>query len=227
MRKISKPQKEACKFWKTKIKNRSFIVKGRDFPDEYVRKILLREDLAFRIKRGFYLLKDKGSDPQELVYMSYWEIVESLLKKYEPYSIEKKSALSLYLGDESIPLVLYVHTSRNVKYTLSLSSGLKIQIRPDPDFHKKIRQDIKIGKVKLFLDVPEKVLLSLNSEKDTDFLAFLKGTKFDKRILEILYSARPKPVIVKRLIKNAELHNIKDLSKMLKTILKEYTIYRL
>ena len=227
MRKISKPQKEACKFWKTKIKNMSFIVEGQDFPDEYVRKILLREDLAFRIRRGLYLLKDKGTDPQGLVYRFYWEIVECLLKKYEPCSIEKKSALSLYLGDESIPWVLYVHTSRNVKYSLSLSSGLKIQIRPDSDFHKKIRQCITIGKVKLFIDVPEKVLLSIRVGEDTDFLAFLKGTKFDKRMLEILYSARPRPVVVKRLIKNAELHDRKDISKILKTIFKEYTIYRL
>ncbi len=227
MKKISKPQKEACRFWKTKIKNRSFIVEGQDFPGEYVRKILLREDLAFRVKRGLYLLKDKGANPQDLVYMSYWKIIESLLKKYEPYSIEKKSALSLYLGDESIPLVLYVHTSRNVKYSLPLSSGLKIQIRPDPDFHKKTRQDITIGTVKLFIDVPEKVLLSIRGGEDADFSAFLKGAKFDKRMLEILYSARPKPVVVKKLIKSAELHNRKDLSKILKTILKEYTIYRL
>ncbi len=226
MRNISGPQKEAYKFWKTKIKNRSFIVEGSEFPDEYVRRILLREDLAFRIKKGLYLLKDKGADPQDLIYRTYWEILGILLKRYEPYSIEKTSALSLYLGNESIPLTLCVHTLKNVKYSLSLSFGLKIQIRPDIDFHKKIRRDFIIGKTKLFVDVPEKVLLSIRKKNNADFIAFLKGTKFDRRMLEVLYSARPKPIIVKDLIKNAKRHNIKELSEILKTILKEYTIYR-
>lgn len=226
MQKKSRILKRAYDFWNSKVKNKDYLVKGTDFPDEYVRKVLVREDLAFPVKRGIYLLKDKGEEIQNLIYQLYWQIVEKLLMTYQPWSIEKESAINLHLGDESIPKTLFVRTLRNVKYSFSIPFGLKIRVRPDPAMHEKTRQKFKIGKTELFLDIPERVLFSIKKRKGINFIAFLKGIKFNKRILEILYSTNPKPIVVSKLIRIAIKNTRKDLSKILKSIQEEYTIYR-
>lgn len=226
MRKKSRIFKRAYDFWSSKIKNEDYIITGIDFPDEYVRKVLLKEDLAFQIKRGLYILKDKGEGVQNLIYQSYWKIIEKLLKIYRPWAIEKESALNLYLGEESIPQALKVRTLRNVKYSLSISFGLNIQIRPDPTMHEKTIQKFKIGNAQIFLDIPEKVLLSIRKRSGINFIAFIKAIKFDKRILAVLYSTNPKPIVISELIRIAGKNGRDDLSKILKDVLEEYTIYR-
>lgn len=226
MQKKSRVFKRAYEFWKSKVKHNNLIIRGPDFPDEYVRKVLLKEDLAFTIKRGLYLLKDKGEEVQNLIYQLYWQIIERLLEIYQPWSIEKETALNLHIGDESIPELLKVRTLRNVKYSLSLPFGLKIQIRPDPILSEKTRQSLEIGRAKIFLDIPEKVLLSIRRRKGINFTSFIKGVKFDKRVLEILYSANPKPIVAEELTKVARKYSRKDLFKALKDIITEYTIYR-
>lgn len=226
MKKKSRILKRAYDFWSSMVKSKDYLVKGSDFPDEYVRKVLLREDLAFPVKRGIYLLKDKGEETQNLIYQLYWQIVEKVLMTYKPWSIEKESAINLHLGDESIPKTLFVRTSRNVKHSFSIPFGLKIRIRPDPAMQEKTRQKFKIDKAELFLDIPERVLFNIKKRKGINFIAFLKGIKFDKRILEILYSANPKPIVVSELIRISFKNGRKDLSMILKSIQEEYTIYR-
>jgi len=218
--------KRALNFWQSKIKENDFVIYGSDFPDEYVRKILQREGLAFPVKKGLYLLKNKGNEAEDVIYRLYWPTVEKLLKVYEPWSIEKASALALYLGDESIPQKLFVRTERKVKYCLSLPSGLKVLIRPDPAFHEKTRQRIEIGKAKIYLDVPEKILFSIKKRMGIAFIAFIKSIKFDRRMLEVLYSANPKPIVAKELIEAASRYGRVDLSSVLKDLLRKYTIYR-
>lgn len=116
-----------------------------------------------------------------------------------PWPIEKESALNLYLSNESIPSVLKVRTYRNIKYSLSIPYSLKIQIRPNATFHEKTRQYFEIWKTRLFLDIPEKVLFSIQNRNGINFMAFIRGIKFDKRTLEILYSSNPKPIVAKEL----------------------------
>lgn len=209
-----------------KIKKEAFVLYGADFPDEYVRKVLQKEGLIFPVKKGLYLLKNRGEDAAEQICHIYWPIIEKLLKKYEPWSIEKESALRLYLGDESIPRKLQVRTRRKVKYKISLPFGLQVRIRPDPAFQEKTRQTKMMGKTGIHLDTPERVLLSIRKRKGIVFTAFLKGVKFDRRMLEVLYSANPKPIVVKDLIRIAEKHGKTGLARQLSDLLKRYTIYR-
>ena len=226
MRKISKAAKKAYSFWKDKAGEKEYIVSGRDFPDEYARKLLQQEDLVFTIKRGLYLLKNKGDAPGTFFYPFYWPAVAKLMEAYQPWSIEKEIALNIYLGDESIPQALKIRTGRNVKHILGLPFGLKIYIRPDPAFEEKTRRQIKISDAKLYIDLPEKVLLGLRRRKGINFISFIKGMKFDRRFMEILYAENPKPVRVKELAKIAKRIGRADLAAQLGEILKEYTIYR-
>lgn len=226
MNKNSKISDRAYNFWKTKIDNKVLLVKGTEFPDEYVRKMLIKEDLLFPVKKGLYILKDKGSEGQNLLYQLYWKIIEKILKPYLPWSIERESALKLYLGNENIPLVLKVRTTRKVRYYISIPFDLKIQVCVNPDFHAKTTQIFEIDKTSIYIDIPERILLSIRNRNNKDFVAFMKGIKFNKHVLEVLYSSNPKPVTVKKLIEMADRNGVKDLSKMLKEIIKEYTIYR-
>lgn len=226
MQNISKPIKRALDFWKSKIKEKDFVVYGSDFPDEYVRKILQKEDLLFRVKKGLYLLKNKGNEAEDAVYRLYWFIVEKILKVYAPWSIEKETAMALYLGNESVPQKLMVRIPRKIKHHFLLPSGLKIQIRPDPTFNEKTSQSLDVGRAKIYLDVPERVLFSVKKRTGLDFRAFIKSMKFDRRMLEVLYSSNPKPIIVKDLIGLANKCERADLSSVLKDILRKYSIYR-
>jgi len=219
--------KVAFAFWKRKVGNKNLIIRGKDFPNEYARRTLLREDLAFPIRKDLYFLKNKGEEAENLVYQFYWPITENLLKIYEPWSIEKESALALHLGDESIPRRLLVRTSKKTKYLIVLPFGLEIQIRPDISFQEKTRQSLAIGNTKVYLDIPEKILFSARKRRGTSFVAFIRGMKFNRRFLEILYSENPKPIVVKELMRIAEKLGRSDLSSALKKIFKEYTIYRL
>lgn len=226
MRKISKMVQGAYEFWKDRIEAKDLIARGQEFPNEYIRKILQREEMIFTIKKGLYLLKNKGEDAENIFYQLYWQIVGKIVEIYEPYSIERESALCLHLGDESIPCKLLVRTSRNVKYPIALPFNLQVQIRPDPFFHEKTRQSLEIGKSKIFLDVPERVLLTIRKRSGIRFKAFIKGVKFNRQVLEILYYSNPKPIIVKELTEIADKAGRSDLSLNLRDILKKYTIYR-
>lgn len=226
MQKVSKMTKRAYHFWRRRIKSKNFVVFGADFPDEYVRKVLQKEDLVFQVKKGLYLLKNKGEDPENLIYRLYWQIVEKLLGPYEPWSIEKESAVALYLGEESIPQRLLVRTQRKVKYLIDFPFAIQIQIRPDTTFHEKTRRKIKIDGIELFVDIPERVLMNIKKRKGPNFIAFIQSMKFDRRMLEVLYSAAPKPVVIKELIKIANKCKKTDIAQMLKDILKKYTVYR-
>lgn len=226
MQKISETLKRAYKFYKDKIKRKDFVIYGTDFPDEYVRRFLQKEDLSFPVKKGLYVLKNKGEDAKDLVYRLYWPMVVKLLEIYEPWSLEKESALALYLGDESIPQKLLIRTSRRVNYSFALPLDLEIDIRYDRAFHEKTRRQIEVGKVRVYLDVPERVLFNLQKRKGIKFITFVKSLEFDRRMLEVLYSVHPKPVVIKELIKITENNSRVDLSQALKDILKRYTIYR-
>lgn len=226
MRKISKTARKAYSFWKDQVKKKEYIVEGKDFPDEYVRKLLQQEDLVFTIKRGLYLLKNKGRGAETLFYQLYWSAVVNLVKVYEPWSIEKETALGLYLGDESVPQTLKVRTARNVKHVLVLPFGLRIHVRPDPSFKEKTCRKMEVGAAQINLDIPEKVLLGLGKRKGIKFMSFIKSVKFNRRFLEVLYAASPKPVRVRELIKIANRVGRNILSRHLNEILKEYTIYR-
>lgn len=213
-------------FWKKRVKERKIVLSGGDFPDEYVRKLLQKEGLLFPLKKGLYLLKNKGKEAESLVYQEYWLIIEKVLEGYEPWSIEKESALAIYVGDESIPQKLLVRTGRKVKYSLSLPFEIKIEIRPDPSFHEQTRRSLDITGAKIFLDVPEKVLFHIHERKGIKFKAFLKAVKFDWKMLDVLYALNPKPIIAKKLIKAAEENGREDLSQILRKNLKDYTLYR-
>ncbi|MBI5399718.1 hypothetical protein HZB07_03800 [Candidatus Saganbacteria bacterium] len=227
MGKTPKIISKTLKFWKGKIQNNQRVLKGKDFPNEYVRKLLHKEQLIFPILRGLYLLKNsKGEDAETLFYQSYWVIIRRIMAPHDLWSIEKESALALYLGEETIPRQIKIRTARKINYIITLSFGLKVQIRPDPDFKEKTRQDWKITDKLVYIDIPEKIIFSIHKRKALSFLSFIKGMKFDKRILEILYADAPKPIIAKELIKIAKTAGRNDLVLALQKIIKENTIYR-
>ncbi|MFH1358018.1 MAG: hypothetical protein ABII18_12905 [bacterium] len=226
MRNISKLHKSSMAFWSSCLQDKKRIIRGKDFPNEYVYKTLLKENLIFKIKKGLYLLKTKSEEKQSLFFRHYWFLIQTILESYEPCSLEKSSALDLYLGNESIPENLFVRTSKNVNYKIQLPFDSKIIIRPDPNYHNNTKTPFLIDDVELSLDLPEYVLLNIKQRTGIKFNAFVKGMNFNKQYLDILYYANPKPIIVKQLINKANELGNEKLGRDLKTILKKHTIYR-
>jgi len=226
MPKISRLRQKAFDFWQQQVKQGNFVISSKDFPDEYCRRFLLRQDLLFQLKSGLYLLKNKGQAEAGLVYQNYWQIIKLVLANYEPWSIEKKSALNSYLGDESIPHKLMVRTKRNVKYAVNLPFGNYYMIRPDTNLNEKTRQAWRLKESLVYLDIPERVLLTVRQRNQAGFMAFLKATKFDSRFLDVLYSKQPKPVAVKEIVGLAKKVGRLDLANDLAAIYQRYTVYR-
>jgi hypothetical protein len=225
MRKPSGRQRKALAFWLKNIKSNTFVIKGSRFPDEYSRKFLSKEDLLVRLKRGLYALKNRGARLEDIIFHIYWQIVSVFLADYEPWAIEKESALKLHLGDESLPSALIVRSAKTINYGIEISPGLKIQVHPDHDFNGKTRQIFKLDQTRLYVDVPERVLFTIKNRQSAKLKAFIKAFRFNRTLLEALYENNPKPVVAKTLIHLSAKLNPR-LSETLKDIVGKFTVYR-
>ncbi|MDI6731697.1 MAG: hypothetical protein QME05_03870 [Candidatus Margulisbacteria bacterium] len=225
MRKLTKLQKRAMAFWLKRTKAGNYVIKGNEFPDEYVRKALRNEDLLAEIKKGLYIIKNRGDSLEDMIYHAYWPIVSVLLREYAPWAIEKEAALRLHLGDESIPSKLVIRSAKKINYGFEIFKGLTIQIHPDKYFNLKTRQALILGKNKLYIDVPERVLFTVKNRKSASLRAFIKSYNYNRRMLEALYADNPKPIVAKELIQIASPLN-HALAVLLKSIVHKFTIYR-
>lgn len=218
--------KKAHALWQKYIKEKKIVLTKTDLPNEYVKKILLKKGYLYRLRRNLYILKDPFDNLEDLIYRNYWKIVETVLGRYCPWSIEKESALALWAGDQSIPSLLKVRTIKNVKNKIKLPFNINISIRPDKEFRKETSAEIKINALPLFLDLPEKIVFEIKNLKAPNLKALIKGHKFNKLLLDTLYSTKPKPIVAKRLVKMAQELGQTDLKEALEKIVKEYTYYR-
>lgn len=222
-------KQKALKLWTDNLKKGNVLRMTKDIPDENVRAILKRENLIFTITPGHFILKKPEDDPKQLFMLLYWQIVELLLRRYEPWSIKAHSALLLYIGNEQDQKNLFVRTGRKTNYTMSLPYGFKLSLVYDKSFDPRTVKKVSVAGRTLNVDIPEKVLVDSVARKasvDSDYRSFVKGTKFDTRFLEALYAKNPKPIVFKRMVEVGKGVGREELAAELERIMRTYTYYR-
>ncbi len=213
-------------FWQKHADEGKIVLTKEDFPNEYIRRFLIKKSFLYRLRRNLYILKNPLDSLEDIIYKNYWQIAATVLKRYYPWSIEKENALSLWAGSQSIPNLLKVRTAKIIKNKIKLPFHINISVRPDKMFKKETSGEIKINNSRIFLDLPEKIIFEAKNLEDPNLKALIKGHKFNKLLLEALYSKKPKPIVAKRLIKLAKELGQNDLQEALEKIAKEYTYYR-
>lgn len=225
----SKLKQRALKVWANNLKKGNVLRTVEDIPDNTVRAILKRENLIFSIRRGYFILKKPEDEPKQLFLLLYWRIIEMMLERYKPWSIRAESALQLLIGNEGDQKHLLVRTGKKINKTLILPFGFRISLLFDKDFDPRTMTKIKVAGQTLYVDVPEKVLFDAVSYRrhiSPDYKSFVRGTRFNSRLIEALYAKRPRPVIIQRIIEIVRKNGREDLASELQRIMKTYTYYR-
>ncbi|MFZ3063142.1 MAG: Fic family protein [Actinomycetota bacterium] len=223
-------KQRAFKLWADNLKKGNILRTTKDISDENVRAILRKEDLLFPIRPGYFILKKPEDDPKQLFTLLYWQIITFLLKRYEPWSIRGQSALLLYIGNQENPKNLLVRSGKKTNYNMSLPYGYKLSLLYDERFDSRTVKKVSVAGQTLKVDIPEKVLIDLVARKarpNSNYKNFIKGTKFDNRLLEALYAKRPRPVVFRRMAEIAKSVGRGDLAQEIERIIKAYTVYRI
>lgn len=221
-------KQRALKVWADNLKKGHVLRTVEDIPDSTVREILKRENLIFSIRRGFFILKKPEDDAEQLFLLLYWQIIEMLLERYKPWSIRAESALELLIGNEQSQKHLLVRTAKKINKTLILPFDFKVTLVFDKNFDPRTTREIKMAGRSLSVDVPEKVLIDAVSQRvhiSSNYRSFIRGAKFNTRLIEALYAGRPTPVIMRRVIEIAEKNGRQDLAVELQKIIRTYTFY--
>jgi len=129
------------------------------------------------------------------------------------YDIVKNTPL-----EEELGAVYY----SNADEVLKVSDIVSLHV----PLNEKTRQAWRLKESLVYLDIPERVLLTVRQRNQAGFMAFLKATKFDSRFLDVLYSKQPKPVAVKEIVGLAKKVGRLDLANDLAAIYQRYTVYR-
>ncbi len=117
-----------------------------------------------------------------------------MLKRYEPWSIRGQSALSLDIGNQENPKNLLVRTGKKTNYDMSLPYGYKFSLLYNESFDSRTVKKVSVAWQTLKVDISEKVLIDLVARKarpNSNYKNFVKGTKFNNRLLKALYAKRP------------------------------------
>ena len=222
-------KQRALKLWADNLKKGNVLRKTKDIPDENVRAYLKREKLLYSITPGFFIFKKPEDDPEQLFMLLYWQIIELLLERYNPWSIRSTSALLLHIGNQEDQKSLLVRTAKKANYQMSLPYGFKLSLVYDSSFDSRTVEDSTIVGRPISIDIPEKVLVDCVSRKtkvDPHYRSFVKGVQFEKRLLEVLYAKNQRPVVFKRITEIAKEVGRSDLAQDLEEIAKTYTHYR-
>lgn len=216
---------KALQWWENQVLKQKIVITRSDFPSDYYKTFLVRKGFAGRIKHGLYLLRKPEENLEHQILLSYFKIIKKILSKYTPWAIKGISALEIYLGNQKIPTVLYVRTARKIKYKFKIAKNLMVLIIYDPNFNQNLVKEIEHLGEKIFIDVPERVLLDLKriGHKEEQFL---KSVKFDYRLMEIMYQDKPSPIVFGKLCRILPGLKQQGLAEEMKIIMDRYTFYR-
>ena len=224
-----KLRERALKAWADNLKRGNIVATKDNIPDRAVRELLKREKLLFPVIGGHFILKKPEDEPEQLFLLLYWQIIERFLDRYKPWSIRAESALKILVGNEQDQKHLLVRSAKPINRTFVLPSGFKVLVVEDKDFDSRLTKSVDVVGRKLSVDVPERVLtdaISRKVEVPSAYMSFIRGTKFNVRIIEALYLKRPQPIVLNRVINIAEESGRGDLASALEKIIRTNTIYR-
>lgn len=219
-------KEKALRFWADKTKNNDYIVVTNDIPEQRQREYLVKEKHLSLATRGYWILKRPEDDLEEVFSLLYWQLIEKILSRYNS-SVRGNSALFIYNGAQEAQKHLLVRTKEKTNRKIAMPFGYDITLTYDPDFDDRLVKEVKVTDRNIPFDIPEKVLIDIGRRRpDKNSRSFIAGTKFDLRILEILYADNPKPIVFKRIIGLAKDLNRFDLVSGLEKTIVTYTHYR-
>jgi Fic family protein len=219
-------KEKASRFWADKTKNNEYIVVTNDLPEQRQREYLVKEKYLSLATRGYWILKRPEDDLEEVFPLLYWQLIEKILSRYGS-SIRGNSALLIYSGAQEAQKHLLVRTKEKTNRKITMPFGYDITLTHDSDFDDRLVKEVKVTDRNIPVDIPEKVLIDIARRKpNKNSQSFIAGTKFDLRILEILYADNPKPIVFKRIIGLAKDVNRFDLVSGIEKTIETYTHYR-
>lgn len=221
-------KESALSWWAAQIQKDSFVVFSDEIPDRRQREYLAKENFIFSAIKGYWILKKSEDNIEDVFPLVYWQAVQKILSNLGPYSIWGKSALLLLGGEQRAQKHLSVKTKTKSNRKLSLPLGFDITLTYDSNFdQRQVRKFDVVGR-KVSVDIPEKVLIDTSKLKLGDEAkGFIAGTEFNKRMIEVLYAANPKPIVFKRLATIAKEASRPDLVGELERIISTYTHYQI
>ena len=220
-------KESALRWWAAQTQKDNFVAISSEIHDRRQREYLVKEGFLFSATKGYWILKKPEDDTEDVFPLVYWQVIEKILSNLGPCSIRGKSALLLLSGDQKAQKHLSVKTETKSNRKISLPLGFDISLTYDADFDERQVNQFKIVGRKVSVDIPEKVLIDASKLKPEDEAkGFIAGTKFNKRMIEVLYAANPKPIIFKRLAAMAREAGRLDLVGELERIINTYTHYQ-
>ena len=224
-----KLRERALKVWADNLKRGNIVATKDNIPDRAVRELLKREKLLSPVISGYFILKKPEDEPEQLFLLLYWQIIERFLDRYKPWSIRADSALEILVGNEQDQKHLLIRSAKPINRTFVLPFGFKVLVVEDKDFDSRLTKVVSVVGRKLSVDMPERVLVDAISRKlevPSAYKSFIRGTKFNVRIIEALYLKRPQPIVLNRVVNIAEESGRGDLASALEVIIRTNTLYR-
>ena len=220
-------KESALKWWAAQTQKNSFVAISSEIHDRRQREYLAKEGFLFSATKGYWILKKPEDDIEDVFPLVYWEVIEKIFSNLGPCSIRGKSALLLLSGDQNAQKHLSIKTRKKSNRKLSLPLAFDISLTYDADFDERQVNSFEIVGRKVSVDVLEKVLIDASKLKLGDEArGFIAGTKFNKRMIEVLYAANPRPIVFKRLATMAKEAGRPDLVGELERIISTYTHYQ-
>lgn len=220
-------KEKALEFWGEKTKKEQYVVSSAEMGGQRQREFLAKEKFIHPVTKGYWLLKRPEDQIEEVWPLLYWEIVDSILSRFENWSIRGKSALMLHNGDQAAIKHLLVRTKEKTNRKLRLPRQFDISLMHDADFDRRLVKKIDVAGRKLPVDIPEKILINVSKlEPSRETKSFIAGTAFDARTLEAIYAKSPKPIVFKKLVGLAKNAGRLDLATILEQIIDRHTHYK-
>ena len=220
-------KENALRWWAAQTQKDTFVVFSDEIPDRRQREYLIKESFLFGATKGYWILKKPEDDIEDVFPLVYWQFIEKILPRLSPCSIWGQSALSLLSGDQKAQKYLSVKTAKKTNRKLPLPLGSAISLIHDPDFDERLVKRLEVAGRKVSVDIPEKILIDASKLKLGDEArSFVAGTKFNMRMVEVLYADNPKPIVFKRLIEMVKDAGRLDLVGDLERIIGTYTHYK-
>lgn len=221
-------KENALRWWAAQTQKDVFVVTSNEIPDRRQREYLTKAGFLFNAMKGYWILKKPEDSVDDVFPLIYWQFVKKTLARLGPCSVWGKSALSLFSGDQKAQKYLSVKTVRKTNRKLFLPLNFEISLITDPDFDETFVKKLDVAGHEIPVDMPEKILIDASRLKLGDEAkGFIAGTKFNKRIIEVLYADNPKPFVFKRLMEMAKDADRPDLVGELQRIVESYTHYKI
>lgn len=219
-------KEKALRLWADKTKNNEYVIQARDIPDQRQREYLVKGKYLSLATKGYWVLKRPEDDFEEVFPLLYWQLIEKVLSRYSS-SIRGNPALLIYNGIQETQKHLLVRTKEKTNRKITMPLNYDVTLTHDADYDERLVKKINVTGRTLPIDIPEKVLVDISKQKfDSNIKSFIAGTKFDLRLIEILYAKNPRPIVFKRLSGLAKEANRPDLVRAIEKAIETYTHYR-